>query len=779
MAKDARALREEAAEATSAGKYKRALAAYLELERMEPRDAQWAKRAGETYKRLGNNSSAIEAFERSAERYAQNGFLVQAIAVCKLVLQIDPQHADTLRRLSTMSDQVGAGPTRAGGLAENNTALHDNSNVAMLRRPQTEGDASSPYHRSSGVPTAYGGGESARFSRPVATTPPATATAPVTTATATPARGLAHTATSPTRIPRIDVGGAEADPQDALDEMDAIPAAVPVPNRGYSASDSEAIRARRSSGTIPAPTLPAPVVAPPVRPAPPQMLTTALPRFAGPAPGTQPAPPTRPPPPVVAPPVSAPVSVRPVIAQPASPAGAPSVVAPPVVARPNPTASGPPTAAPGRTMMMPVVTRPAAPPAQDRRHPTTPPPAFARTRSRPVTLSRGSALDSIELVKEVPHARRRESSVAGVHLIPIGDETDLPHEHPPALIPPEVRMTEEIPVVTGAAGEGGDEVDVEMDTGSPMALEVEAPDSDVYEPDVDESTELELDDLEEIPLAEPRAVGTVAQRALAATPLFAGLPVEALEALVAELTLERVAAGETLFHEGDPGDALYVIAEGELAVLGAGAPGGSSPGGTGPGVELARLGPGQFLGEVALMTDQPRSATVTAIVDSELLRIDRITLATVLGNHGDVLRAVLRFVRDRLVDRWIRTSAMFRPFDPDQRAELAARFSFLEIDASTKLIGAGQRPDGLYIVLAGQFIVVRAGATVATLGPGDLIGEVALLSGGAFRSDVIATGKSLALCLPAPAFREVIMTHPHVLEIIGEHAENSRRLQIL
>ncbi len=733
MAKDARALREEAAEATSAGKYKRALAAYLELERMEPRDAQWAKRAGETYKRLGNNSSAIEAFERSAERYAQNGFLVQAIAVCKLVLQIDPQHADTLRRLSAMSDQVGAGPTRAGGLAENNTALHDNSNVAMLRRNQTEGDASSPHHRSSGVPTAYGGGESARFSRPVATTP--LAPAPATTATATPARGLAYPPTSPTQIPRIDVGVAETDRDDALDEMDAIPAAVPVPNRGYRASDSEAIRARRSSGAIPAPTPPAPVVAPPVRPAPPQLLTTALPRFAGPAPETQPTPPTR---------------------------------------------SAPPAAAPGRTMMMPVVTRPAAPPAQDRRRPTTPPPAFARTRSRPVTLSRGSALDSIDLVKEVPHARRRESTVAGVHLIPIGDETDLPHEHQPAPISAEVR-TDEIPVVTGAAGEGGVEieVDVEMDTGSPMALEVEAPDSDVYEPDVDESTELELDDLEEIPLAEPRAVGTVAQRALAATPLFAGLPVEALEALVAELTLERVAAGETLFHEGDPGDALYVIAEGELAVLGAGAPGGSSPGGGGPGVELARLGPGQFLGEVALMTDQPRSATVTAIVDSELLRIDRITLATVLGNHGDVLRAVLRFVRDRLVDRWIRTSAMFRPFDPVQRAELAARFSFLEIDASTKLIGAGQRPDGLYIVLAGQFIVVRAGTTVATLGPGDLIGEVALLSGGAFRSDVIATGKSLALCLPAPAFREVIMTHPHVLEIIGEHAENSRRLQIL
>ena len=79
MANDVRALREEASQAAAAGKHKRALAAYLELERLESTDAQWAKRAGETYRRLGNNSLAIQAFNRSVERYAQNGFLVQAM----------------------------------------------------------------------------------------------------------------------------------------------------------------------------------------------------------------------------------------------------------------------------------------------------------------------------------------------------------------------------------------------------------------------------------------------------------------------------------------------------------------------------------------------------------------------------------------------------------------------------------------------------------------------------------------------------------------------------
>lgn len=527
MAKDARALRDEAAEATAAGKYKRALAAYLELERIEPRDAQWAKRAGETYRRLNNTKLAIEAFNRSAERYAQNGFLVQAMAVCKLVLQIDPAHADTLRRLATMNEQVGAGPTRVSGMAENNPSLHENPHVAALR----------------GTTADHG--------------PPMT-----------------------------------GDPLDALRP--------------------------RSKPSTPAP------------------------------------------------------------------------------------------------LHMP------------------------RTKSRPVSLPPGASLESISLSQQLPVIRDLDRD-PGIHEISLEDEPN-----PAAIGYDPYGTDDDVPLL-------------EVDEAVPIPL------------DPDESTELELADLEEVPMGQPRALGHAARRALAATPLFAGLPSDALEALVENLALVPLRLGEQLYREGEPSDALYVIVEGEISVVAEGP----------PRVEMARLGPGGFLGEVALMTDQPRTATAIAAEPSELLRIDRLTLSRVLADHGDVLRAVLRFVRDRLVDRWMRTSPLFRPFNDAQRAELASRFTFLEIDAGTTLIGAGLRPDGLYIVLAGQFVVHRDSRTVATLGPGDLIGETALLSGGTFKSDVIAHGKSLALCLPAAAFREVIMTHPHVLEYIGEQAEHSRRLQIL
>jgi CRP-like cAMP-binding protein len=576
MARDVRQLRAEASEATSAGKYKRALAAYLELERLEPRDAQWSKRAAETYRRLGKDKDAVEAYARAADRYAQSGFLVQAIAVCKLILQIDPRNDDALMRLASMNEQVGQGPSRAMAMIDANPTLADNEKVQALRRGTT--------------------------------IPP----------------------------PGIRGSGTEAPP--IAEARTRTPQQIAIPRKVT-----------------------------------PDQL--AIPRKTTP------------------------------------------------VGMSNLANQGTDTS------------------RHRKPHSTPPPIAISRTKSKPITLSPDQAIESISLKDEVENAFEREED-SGVYVIPI----DEPQHAPPGDATP---------------------IETKDEYSEPLAVEIESPDDDVSVHELEE--ELDMDDLEEIPLPEPRIVGVRAAEALASTPLFAGLSQEALGSLVQQLTLVHLGKGEVLFREGDPGDALYVICEGEVSVSAEGP----------PRVEMARMGAGSFIGEVALMTDQPRSATVTATLDAELLRIDRKTLSMVLATHGEVLSAVLRFVRDRLVDRWQRTSPLFRPFDEYQRAEIASRFKFLEISPGTRLLTANQRPDGLYIVLAGRFQVKRGGSPVAMVGPGELIGETALLANGVFQSEVVATGKSLALCLPARDFRELIMAHPHVLEYIGEAAEHSRKLQIL
>ena len=107
------------------------------------------------------------------------------------------------------------------------------------------------------------------------------------------------------------------------------------------------------------------------------------------------------------------------------------------------------------------------------------------------------------------------------------------------------------------------------------------------------------------------------------------------------VTLRR---GEVLFRRGDPGDAWYVVTSGRLAVVD-------------PTVDdradhpLAELGRGEALGELALLTGEPRSATVHALRDSELVRFSMDDFSTLLAAVPQVLDAVLRTLARRLVRR--------------------------------------------------------------------------------------------------------------------------------
>ena len=103
MARDPHQLREEAASAVARGKHAHALELYAGLEKLEPTAAAWPKRIGEAQRRLGKLDEAVVAFERAVDKYVADGLLVQAIAVCKLILQIRPDHATIASRLAELA----------------------------------------------------------------------------------------------------------------------------------------------------------------------------------------------------------------------------------------------------------------------------------------------------------------------------------------------------------------------------------------------------------------------------------------------------------------------------------------------------------------------------------------------------------------------------------------------------------------------------------------------------------------------------------------------------
>ena len=130
------------------------------------------------------------------------------------------------------------------------------------------------------------------------------------------------------------------------------------------------------------------------------------------------------------------------------------------------------------------------------------------------------------------------------------------------------------------------------------------------------------------------------ERTLAHTPLFAALDDEAAEALRATMTDIRVEKGDTLFHEGEPGDRLFVIVDGKIKL------GASS--GDGRETLLAVLGPGEMFGELSLFDPGPRTSTATALTPAHLMALGHDDLMPWLRGRPEVARSLLRALAKRL-----------------------------------------------------------------------------------------------------------------------------------
>ena len=139
--------------------------------------------------------------------------------------------------------------------------------------------------------------------------------------------------------------------------------------------------------------------------------------------------------------------------------------------------------------------------------------------------------------------------------------------------------------------------------------------------------------------------------ALRAVPFFRNLPSSTLGALVERLRPERWQAGSVLFRRGEAGDTMYIVESGQLEAL------------TDVNQEpLASLGPGSFLGEIALLLDQPRSATVRVTADTQLWALSRADLEGLLAEHPVIGTELSRELSRRLVA----TSRRVTPAPPIQ-----------------------------------------------------------------------------------------------------------------
>lgn len=168
---------------------------------------------------------------------------------------------------------------------------------------------------------------------------------------------------------------------------------------------------------------------------------------------------------------------------------------------------------------------------------------------------------------------------------------------------------------------------------------------------------------------------------LARHDLLGHLTPEELDRLLAPARVERLDAGGVLFRKGDPGDRLYVVLAGRIAI--------GTTSEEGKEVVFNVLGRGAVFGEIALLDGKARTADATAMAESHLLVLERKDFMPFLESHPEVAARLIAVLCERV--RWVSESyedALFM----DLPARLAKRLLLL-----AETYGEPVRPEGVRI----------------------------------------------------------------------------------
>jgi CRP-like cAMP-binding protein len=250
---------------------------------------------------------------------------------------------------------------------------------------------------------------------------------------------------------------------------------------------------------------------------------------------------------------------------------------------------------------------------------------------------------------------------------------------------------------------------------------------------------------------------------LAGVPAFSHLPDPVLEDLALRLTEERFRPADSVVVEGSTDDRLYTIVEGraEASTIG---PSGIVP--------LATLGPGELFGELSLLeAGSSRQATVTAVEPLLLLSLRATDFRLALDAHPESRNAFERLADDLLVTKLLKQASPFSTLDGDRLRRLAARLERLEVPADETIIRQGEAGEECYVLRSGRVEVLTSGAQgdermLATLDPGSLFGEAALLTDG-LRN---ATVRALEPCTL------LVLRRTDLLEVLGENRQTRERM---
>jgi len=224
----------------------------------------------------------------------------------------------------------------------------------------------------------------------------------------------------------------------------------------------------------------------------------------------------------------------------------------------------------------------------------------------------------------------------------------------------------------------------------------------------------------------------------------------------------RLRQGEILFAQGDPGDSMYLLLQGRLCVRLRHADGSE--------MTLAELGPGSIVGEMALLTGQARTATVSALADAELVRCPRERFERLAAAHPEELAGFVEAITHRLRELQLASvlKALLGEIDVAALRELEAELKWQRLTHGQVLFRQGDPGETMYIVVSGrlQVFVTLADGSERVLGEvaaGETVGEWGLLTGEAHTATVRAIRETHVVELAEGDFLRLMARYPQAM----------------
>jgi CRP-like cAMP-binding protein len=250
---------------------------------------------------------------------------------------------------------------------------------------------------------------------------------------------------------------------------------------------------------------------------------------------------------------------------------------------------------------------------------------------------------------------------------------------------------------------------------------------------------------------------------LQAMPLFADADRDALQAIGERLVLRHYPAGEIIYAEGTPGDAMYFCEAGRVKLVSDAAT---------ESEFLERVNPGESFGEMALLTGRTRAEAAKAIEDTTLWVLYKTEYDDLIVQHPALSLALSRALSTRLgtaegeaVERHLRQLVLFNGLSQTELRQISQFVQPHRFRAGETICSAGQPAGFVYIIEAGEAREIAQGPNGQTvvldlLGPQQSFGEQAVVQNGAYPVTVQSVGEIEVWAIAKNDFDRMLATFP-------------------